>query len=99
MVTFSAHNKFYSKHSNNFNLTVQSLKVVASAELAKLPDRPSTDVFGGPDGQGGVDQGIERDPASNPERSSGVFRKLALGLLLLVGTLTLFIFFRRLQKK
>ena len=38
LVTFSAHNKYYSKHSTNFNNTVKSLRVIASKDLLSRPD-------------------------------------------------------------
>ncbi len=38
LVTFSAHNKYYAKHSSNFNNTVKSLRVIASKDILSRPD-------------------------------------------------------------
>ncbi len=38
LVTFSAHNKYYAKHSTNFNNTVKSLRVIASKDILSRPD-------------------------------------------------------------
>jgi len=38
LVTFSAHNNFYSKHSPNFDKTFRSLRVIATKDLLSRPD-------------------------------------------------------------
>ncbi len=38
LVTFSAHNKLYSKYSQNFDITMRSLRVIATKDLLARPD-------------------------------------------------------------
>lgn len=38
LVTFSAHNKLYAKHSPNFDKTIRSLRVIATKDLLSRPD-------------------------------------------------------------
>lgn len=50
LVTFSAHNKLYAKHSGNFEKTIRTLRVIATKDLLNRPDigplRGSGEVLG-----------------------------------------------------
>jgi hypothetical protein len=55
LVTFSAHSKFYAKHSAHFMKTIQSLKVIAAKDLTSRPEsgpiRGSNEMLGPAIGQ------------------------------------------------
>lgn len=51
LVTFSAHNQHYAKYSQNFNKTIQSLRVIATKDLISRPEMGpiagQNDILGG----------------------------------------------------
>lgn len=103
LVTFSAHNKYYSKHSTNFNNTVKSLRVIASKDLLSRPDlgplRGAGETLGA-----GIGQAMPADLLAADDDVAAGSRKgflsnptvLGFGLLLLAGLAYVII---RLRKK
>lgn len=61
LVTFSAHNKLYAKHSANFEKTIRTLRVIATKDLLNRPDlgplRPGGGEILGPGSVGGAAPG------------------------------------------
>lgn len=66
LVTFSAHQRFYTKYSNDFFKAIQSLKVIATPNLLNV----TTGLSGGA-GQIGSPVGIPSDVAEFPIEPSG----------------------------
>lgn len=98
LVTFSAHNKYYSKHSVNFAKTVKSLRVIASKDLLSRPDlgplRGAGETLGA-----GIGQAMPADLLASEEGASqsskGLFKnKSVLGLLVLLLALVMYILLR-----
>ncbi len=86
LVTFSAHNKYYSKHSTNFNTTVNSLRVIASKDILSRPDlgpiRGSNEFIGG-----GITPGsLLLDPPEDPNAKGAGYLKnpVILGFIVLL---------------
>ena len=103
LVTFSAHNKFYSKHSGNFNKTIQTLRVVASKNFGRAPDRPmnSNEKLGltGESGAGFSDVGIGVDEAAGSGGKGFLKNKMVLGFLLMIAGLVLYIVMKMMSSK
>lgn len=104
LVTFSAHNKFYSKHSGNFNKTIQSLRVVASKDFGRQPEKnlANTEAYGGGgwgSGTGFSDNGVAEEGAASGGRK-GIFKnKAVLGFLGVLLALLLYIVMKIYSKK
>ncbi len=103
LVTFSAHNKYYAKHSVNFANTVKSLRVIASKDLLSRPDlgplRGAGETLGA-----GIGQAMPADLLASEDGSSqskkGIFKnKMVLGLIILLLALLLYIGLKIYQKK
>ncbi len=103
LVTFSAHNKYYSKHSVNFANTVKSLRVIASKDLLSRPDlgplRGAGETLGA-----GIGQAMPADLLASDDGSTqgkkGLFKnKSVLGLLVLLLGLVMYILLRIYNKK
>lgn len=103
LITFSAHNRFYAKHSTNFNNTVKSLRVIASKDLLTRPDlgplRGAGETLGA-----GIGQAMPADLLASEDGSSGskkgIFKnKAVLGLAFLICAILLYIILRLLKKK
>ena len=96
LVTFSAHNKFYSKHSGNFNKTIQTLRVVASKNFQmgnqeKSLSRNETIGTGFGEGTGFSDIGVG-DDSSAENNHKGLFKnKMVLGFLFIILGLVIYI--------
>lgn len=103
LVTFSAHNKYYSKHSANFAKTVNSLRVVASKDLLSRPDtgplRGSGQTLG--DGIGQAFPAGMLDSDGEPKSSKGgIFKnKAVLGFLAILLAVLLYIILKVYQNK
>jgi hypothetical protein len=104
LVTFSAHNKFYSKHSGNFNKTIQTLRVVASKNFAQSNQEKSLSTnetigtgFG--EGTGFSDIGVGDDSLSDGS-GKGIFKnKMVLGFLLILLGIIIYIISKVYGKK
>lgn len=102
LVTFSAHNRFYAKHSTNFNNTVKSLRVIASKDLLTRPDlgplRGAGESLGA-----GIGQAMPADLLASEDSGTskkGLFKnKAVLGLGILLVAALLYILMRLMKKK
>lgn len=103
LITFSAHNRFYAKHSTNFNNTIKSLRVIASKDLLTRPDlgplRGANETLGT-----GIGQAMPADLLAGDDgggnSKKGIFKnKAVLGLGILVCAAILYIILRLLKKK
>ncbi len=70
LVTFSAHSKYYTKHSAHFLKTMQSLKVIAAKDLTSRPEsgplRGSNEMLGP-----GIGQAMPADLLTSEDGSEG----------------------------
>ena len=103
LVTFSAHNKYFAKHSANFANTVKSLRVIASKDLLSRPDlgplRGAGETLGA-----GIGQAMPADLLASDEDSSqskkGLFKnKTFLGIIILLLAFLGYIGLKIYQKK
>lgn len=103
LVTFSAHTKFYAKHSPNFDKTIRSLRVVATKDLLSHPDLGP---IGGPGGQLGQTIGqampsdlIAVDEELDSKGKKSIFKNdLFLGFILLIIAALIYIGLKIYQK-
>jgi len=100
LVTFSAHKQMYSKYSQDFFKSVQSLRVIASKNLINQPDlgglRPGSETLG-PGTQtmpGDLMLGEETMNAAPKKKDSTVYIALAL----IVAAMGIFIFMKMKRK-
>lgn len=103
LVTFSAHNKYFAKHSANFANTVKSLRVIASKDLLSRPDlgplRGAGETLGA-----GIGQAMPADllAADEPGSQSGkglLKNKAVIGFIILLLAALIYIALRIYQKK
>lgn len=104
LVTFSAHNKLYAKHSPNFEKTIQSLRVIATKDLLNRPDlgplRGSSEVLGAGIGSAMPADLLAGQDEAQAGKSKGIWQnKTVLGAALLLGALLLYIIAKILGKK
>lgn len=104
LVTFSAHNKYYSKYSGHFMNTIKSLRVIASKDLLSRPDLgpigKSGEVLGAGIGQAMPADLIGDDSAGGLESKKGFFKNDALlGFGILILAILLYIIYRIYSKK
>jgi hypothetical protein len=83
LVTFSAHEKFYSKYSTMFHNAIMSMRVIASQNIGSRPDmgplRPGSETIGQT-----INSAMPADMYSGKEESKGGNGTLFLGLLLMI---------------
>jgi len=105
LVTFSAHNKYYTKHQSHFMDTVKSLRVIATKDLSSRPDlgplRGSNERLGQ-----GIGEAIPSDLLMAEDESlnkgganSLLSNEYVMGGLLLLLTIAAYIGFKIYQKK
>ena len=104
LVTFSAHNKLYAKHSTNFDKTIQTLRVIATKDLLSRPDlgplRGANETLGGGIGQAMPSDLIAADDSSSGYGKKGLLNnKLFLGLAGLILLILLYIVAKMFKKK
>ncbi len=103
LVTFSAHNKYFSKHSANFANTIKSLRVIASKDLLSRPDlgpiRGSNEQFGWGKGEGMQADLLASDDTGSQQQKGLLANKSVLGFLILLLALVGYIVLRIYQKK
>lgn len=105
LVTFSAHNRFYSKHSPNFDKTIRSLRVIATKDLLSRPDlgpiRGSSDSLGTGIGQAmPADLLAAEDGGLDGDGQKGLLQnEMLLGLLLFILAIGGYVGFRIYQKR
>ena len=102
LVTFSAHQRHFTKYSSDFFKAIESLQVVAAPDILKgpgaAPIRPGSETLGLP-GQGAlVDPGaLESEPY--PEEPTGGSNNTVLALILILAGVGGFLFMRAKKKK
>ena len=90
LVTFSAHNKIYAKHSANFEKTIQTLRVIATKGLLDRPDlgpvRPGGSELFGQSNNGGLggDTIVDSGADASAGKKGLLANKAVLGLGLLI---------------
>jgi hypothetical protein len=104
LVTFSAHNQAYAKHSRNFDKTIQSLRVIATKDLLSRPDLGPLAGVGDTLGSG-IGQAMPADMlageegAANSAGKKSIFKnELFLGLALLILAILIYVILRIYQK-
>lgn len=96
LVTFSAHNKLYAKHSANFAKTIQTLRVIATKDLLSRPDlgplHGANETLGAGIGQAMPgDMLVSDDGAATSGKKGLMHNKAFLGLALLVLAMLLYV--------
>ena len=103
LVTFSAHNKLYAKHSPNFDKTIRSLRVIATKDLLSRPDLGPLAGAGDTLGSG-VGQAMPSDLLAADEgvgsANKGIFKnEMVLGLALFILAILIYIGMKIYQKR
>ena len=103
LVTFSAHNKYYAKHSGHFTNTIKSLRVIASKDLLSRPDlgplRGSGENLGAGIGQAMPADLLAADDNGAPSNKKSIFKnEKVLGIGLLILAILLYIGYRIYKK-
>jgi hypothetical protein len=99
LVTFSAHQRYYTKYSQDFFRAIQSLKVVASKDLFKVTPlaqgQSGTEVMG-PLGGGIIEpsDATVEDYPDEPSRHRGASKKI-LALAVLVAAVGAFLYWKQ----
>ncbi len=103
LVTFSAHNKYFAKHSANFTKTVSSLRVIASKDLLSRPDlgplRGAGETLGAGIGQAMPADLLASDEPSSQSGQGFMKNKAVLGFIILLLALAIYMALRIYQKK
>jgi hypothetical protein len=108
LITFSAHSNFYAKHATHFTATINSLKLIASKDLASRPDsgplRGSNEMLGAGIGQSMPadlllsDDG--QDTTMKASKKKGPFQnKMVLGLIGLIIAILGYVIFTVIKNK
>lgn len=104
LVTFSAHNKHYAKHSSNFEQTIKSLRVIATKDLLSRPDLGPLGGAGDTLGSG-IGQAMPSDLLASDDDGTGaggkksIFKnEMFLGVLLFVLAALIYIGLKIYQK-
>lgn len=103
LVTFSAHNKYYAKHSGNFTNTIKSLRVIASKDLLSRPDlgplRGSGETLGAGIGQAMPADLLSAEDGGPQQTKKGLLQnEKLLGFGLLILAILLYIGYRIYKK-
>lgn len=103
LVTFSAHNKLYAKHSPNFDKTIRSLRVIATKDLLSRPDLGPLAGAGDTLGSG-IGQAMPSDLLAADEGvgsgKKGIFKnEMVLGLALFILAVLIYIGLKIYQKR
>lgn len=84
LVTFSAHEKYYSKYSTMFHNAIMSMRVIASQNISTRPEmgplRPGSETIGQT-----INSAMPADMYSSGQEKKGGNSTLLLGLLLIIG--------------
>lgn len=103
LVTFSAHNKYYAKHSTNFNNTVKSLRVIASKDILSRPDlgpfRGSGEQLGDAIGRAMPSDLLAHDGESSSQNKGYLKNPVVIGSIILLLAAIGFIVLRLRKKK
>lgn len=100
LVTFSAHQRYYTKYVNDFAKSIRSLRIIASGDLLQGSSGTSSDggVLGSGFGGLGLDA-LEDEFPEEPMGSSGIGQKILILAILLIIIGAYFAFFRRKKKR
>lgn len=98
LVTFSAHQRFYSKYSTMFHNAIMSMNIIASSNLASRPEtgplRPGSDTLGQ-----GISQAMPAEMWQEaPSQKGGSGMTMILGLLLVVGSIVGYVIYKKKNK-
>ncbi|MEK6627949.1 MAG: hypothetical protein AABY53_04935 [Bdellovibrionota bacterium] len=104
LVTFSAQNKLYSKHSLNFDKTIRSLRVIATKDLLSRPDlgplAGAGDTLGSGIGQAMPADLLAADEGAGLSGKKSIFKnELFLGVALLLIAALIYIILKIYQKR
>lgn len=103
LVTFSAHNKHYAKHSPNFDKTIRSLRVIATKDLLSRPDlgplAGAGDTLGSGIGQAMPSDLLAADEGVSSGKKSIFKNQIFLGAALSLLALLLYIGLKIYNKK
>lgn len=103
LVTFSAHNKLYAKHSPNFDKTIRSLRVIATKDLMSRPDlgplAGAGDTLGAGVGQAMPSDLLAADEGTSSNKKSIFKNEMVLGGLLFLLAALIYIGLKVYQKK
>ncbi len=84
LVTFSAHERFYSKYSTMFHNAIMSMRVIASHNMSNRPEsgplRPGSETIGQT-----INSAMPADMYSNKEETKNGNGTLYLGIILILG--------------
>ncbi len=98
LVTFSAHNKYYAKHSTNFNNTVKSLRVIASKDILSRPDlgpfRGSGEQLGDPIGRAMPSDLLASENESSSQGRGYLKNPMVIGFIILLLAAIAFVVLR-----
>lgn len=99
LVTFSAHQLYYKKYSQDFFKAIMSLRVIASKNLLARPDvgpiRPGSEMIGSTIGRA---MPTDMEQPDEGQESSSNSMTTYLGLALLIGAIGVYIFIKSKQK-
>jgi hypothetical protein len=104
LVTFSAHKNFYTKYSQDFFKSIQSLRVIATKNLLDHPEtgalRPGGETIGTPIGSAmPADMTMQEGQGGGANSSQGQKTKMMLmGIAILLAGVAIYIFVKMKQK-
>jgi len=104
LVTFSAHNKYYAKHSPNFDRTIRSLRVIATKDLLSRPDlgplHGSGDTLGASIGQAMPSDLLASEETDGQKSGKSIFKnEVLLGFALFILAVLFYIGLKFYQKR
>lgn len=103
LVTFSAHNSHYAKHSPNFDKTIRSLRVIATKDLLSRPDlgplAGAGDILGSGIGQAMPSDLLASDEGANSGKKSIFKNEMFLGFALFILAILIYIGLKIYQKR
>ncbi len=97
LVTFSAHEKYYSKYSTMFHNAIMSMRVIASQSISARPElgplRPGSETIGQT-----INSAMPADMYSSNDEKKGGNMTMILGLLLILGAGLGYFFYKKKNK-
>lgn len=97
LVTFSAHQKYYSKYSTMFHNAIMSMNIIASSNLASRPElgplRPGNETIGS-----SINSAMPADMYNDNQKKGGGNSTIMLGLLLIIGSVIGYLIYSKKKK-